>query len=179
MTTPPPTDYTLFVELLQRFSSLSNDLALIEGRLTAEQLEAANSSITEYAVLQEQAAQLEARLTRLFADHPEWRPEGTKSIKTPYGTVSCREVNELAVPNEAVTIVLIEAQAKLEPENPLWPSLLRVKTELNREVIETLDEAVLKKLGVSWNRSEPITVKAFKADAAKLQKAAAAAARNN
>lgn len=174
MTTPPPTDYTLFVELLQRFSSLSNDLALIEGDMTECQLKAATAAITEYAVLQEQVAQLEQRIAAIFAAHPEWREKDSKSIKTPFGSVSCKETKKLKVQNEAVTITLIKALAAAEPKSETWPALLRVTTELDKEALEKLSDEQLEQLGVTREVTEPITVKPFKADAAKAVKAAAA-----
>jgi hypothetical protein len=166
-------DFARLVELQQQHTDATLGLERLEGCMSADALKAATKSATDYVVLQERLAALDAEIRALFTRHPEWREAGKKSVKTPYGSVEQRTATELDVPNPAATVALIRARAR--EDDKFDPSLfLRVETEPNLEALEALGDDELAKLGITRKSSERITVKPAKVSAAKVVKAASA-----
>ena len=107
-------DFARFVELQQRHTASANKLAALEVDINVGAQSAAEASATDYIVLQESVANLEAELKGLFERHPEWRAD-KKSLETPYGTVAQRSSTELEVIFPAMTVSLIENRILVEP----------------------------------------------------------------
>lgn len=164
-------DFARLVELQMKFSGLDVQLADLEAEMNANSLRALKHSATDYVVLQEERSRVETEIKALFAAHPEWRDDGQKSVKTPFGHVQQRSVSELDVPNPAMTIALIEARAARDAQ---FKADLYIKTEKSPklEALEALSDDELSKLGVRRATSEKITVKPLKANVAKAVKAA-------
>ena len=132
--------------------------------------ETVNTRSADYVVLHEELEEIDTEIKALFEKHPEWRGE-TKSVKTPYGAVEQRTVTELEVPNPTMTVALIKARGKADP-NFKSEAFLHIEEEPNLEALEGLSNDELSKLGVNRKQSERITVKAAKVNVAKAVKAA-------
>jgi 5-enolpyruvylshikimate-3-phosphate synthase len=167
----PSQDFTKLVELQQQHSETTLALEKLESKMSSDALKAATSSATEYVVLQESLSQFDAGIKELFTRHPEWREEGRKSVKTPYGSVEQRSATELDVPNPAATVALIKARAKEDTKFEA-ATFLHVEESPNLEALEALGNDELDKLGVTRTTKEKITVKPAKIAASKVVKAA-------
>ena len=163
-------DFALFVELQQKFTGISNRLAELETEINIREQKLIQEHTADFVVLQETASALEAQLKDLFARHPEWCGE-KKNVTTPYGAVEKRKATELQVDNPAMTVAMIEAKGKIDPQFKA-DIFLHVSTEPNLETLEQLSDEALKELGVKRVETERITVKAAKVNVAKAVKAA-------
>jgi len=163
-------DFARFIELQQQHTATSNQIEALEVDINKGAQEAAKSSAEAYIVLREDLEKLDGELRSLFERHPEWRGE-KKSVGTPFGSVEQRTATELEVPNAAMTISLIEAKGKTDPQFKA-DDFLHIEKEPNLEALERLSNEELAKLGVQRVTTERITVKPAKVNVAKAVKAA-------
>jgi hypothetical protein len=167
----PSQDFARLCELQQEHSAVTLSLEKVEQRMSVDSLAAAAAWSADYVVNQERLAELDAEIKALFARHPEWREDGKKSIKTPFGTVEQRTVSGLVVANPAATVALIKARAA-QDEKFKAATFLRIEELPNVEALEALGNDELAKLGVTRETTEKVTVKPAKVSAAKVVKAA-------
>jgi hypothetical protein len=163
-------DFARLTEALQTLSRRSNELEALEVKMNEQAQKSAGAFAADYVVLQEALAKLDGIVKELFAAHPEWRGPN-KSVKTPFGEVSQRSVTELDVPNEAMTVALIEAQF-----SEAAADYLHIDKAPNLEALERLGDDALAKLGVQRKKREQVTVKPASVSVAKAVKAAKAKA---
>lgn len=171
-TTPAPKseDFTNLVNLLGVFSEATHRLAEMEANLNSEVICAIDEYKTDYAKMQQTLTEAERSLEVIATRHPEWFAE-KKGLKTPYGTVKFTRSNPLVVPNEELTLELIERDARqlgLDPEN-----LIREVKTLNLEVLETLTDEQLKAFRCKRQAKENFSVAPAKIDLGKAVKEAA------
>lgn len=164
-------DFARLVELQQKHSETTLALEAVETKMSRASLAAANLSATDYVVLQESLAGLDEQIKALFTRHPEWREGDKKSIKTPFGEVSQRTAKELEVPNEAATVVLIEARQKQDATFDS-AAFLHVTKKPNLEALEAWSDDELALVGITRKETEKVTVKPAKVKAAAVAKAA-------
>jgi hypothetical protein len=162
-------DFARLTELQQQFNDTDNKLGALEVAMNEKSQAAAKPFAADYVVLQELKVAIDAEIKVLFAKHPEWR-DG-KSVKTPFGEVNQRTVTELELPNPAMTVALLKAEALHNPNFKL-EDYLRISAEPNLEALESLSDEALAKLGVQRVRREQVTVKPAKMSVAKAVKAA-------
>jgi hypothetical protein len=122
------------IELLSDLSLAANGLTSLEVLATDEQKLVIDKFRSEYISLQNKRSAIEARLEIICRTHPAWFTE-KKTLKTPYGSVSLRDSSELSVPNEELTMALIESQ-KAE-------RYIRYTKSLDLEALEKLDDTTL------------------------------------
>lgn len=163
-------DFARLVELLQKHSSGTNDLAKLETEMSRLSLNAASARLTDYVVLQEQNAAVEAEIKVLFEKHPEWRGE-KKSVATPFGSVEQRSTTELQIDNPVMTLALIRARANRD-DFFCAGDYIHVEESPDKEALEKLSDEELEELAVKRVKTESITVKPAKVNAAKIVKAA-------
>ena len=164
-----PHEYKNLVDLLAVYSEANTRMLALQSQMQDQYLELIDGGKAEYAELQAKLAETEAALETLALTHPEWFPEGRKSIKTPYGAVKLTTATSLEVRNEEATIILIERDPALAAK------CLRQKTELNREALEQLTDQELKALRVVRVQSQSFKVEPAKLDMGKAVKEAAKA----
>lgn len=165
-------DFARLVDLQQQFSAATLELERIEGLMSRDALNAARAFGEDYIIWQERAAELEKQLNMLFTNHPEWRVGDAKSVKTPFGSVEQRKTSKLEVPNEKATVALIKQRALTDPRFADQKMFLHVEESPNLEALEAFTDDVLAELGITRLRTEKITVKPAKVQAAKVAKAA-------
>ncbi|MDB6125477.1 MAG: hypothetical protein JWQ71_4470 [Pedosphaera sp.] len=152
-------EFANMVSLLAVYSEASNRLEELQSEINREFLESVDEHQTEYAGLQETLTRTEAALEAVALTHPAWF-QTKKSIKTPYGTLTTSK--KLHVPNEEVTLVLLEAESKADAKFQVG-HFIRNTPELNLEALEKLDDDMLARL-----RIHRVTDQNFKVDAAKV-----------
>ncbi len=181
------TAYQQLIELLGIYSENAYKLAAIETRLNARVLEAAAKVREEYTIISEALAATEGRIESLCRANPTWF-ERAKGISTPFGTPKLTSVNDLEVIDEETVTRLLEAERKRSlarreeqirtrqtVEEPFDPELyLRRSVKLNREALETLDDATLARLGIARMKRQSFSLKPAKIDLSKVAKLAAA-----
>lgn len=164
-------DFARLIELQQEHTKSSTELERIQTVMTADSQAAAAAQTTDYVIHQERVAAMEREIRALFARNPQWLTDGEKTVKTPFGSVSSRSVASLEIPDAEATVVLLELRAVKDKD---FDASLFIRTQKvpNVEALESLDDAELSKLGVTRTKTERVTVKAAKMDAAKVVKAA-------
>lgn len=168
---PKTDDYKNLLDLLALYSEATHRLAALEAAMNSEILETIDDHKEDYAVIQKGIAEAETALEVIATRHPEWFAE-KKGLKTPYGTVKFTKSTTLVIPNEELSIELIRREAHgltLDPEN-----LLREKTELAVEVLETLTDDQLKAFRIKRASKQNFSVTPAKVDLGKAVKEAAA-----
>lgn len=157
-------DYTVLTEELNQFTRVSNQLAVVESNFQAALADLIGECYREdFATLQAELTEVEARIETLAIRHPEWFAK-TKTIKTPFGSVASRSSTKIDVPNEEATIALLELRG--DPAKPF----LRERKYLSIESLEALDDAELRILKCQRVTSEKITITAAKVDLGKALK---------
>lgn len=167
---PKSEDFTNLVNLLSVFSEATHKLDEMQANLNGELMLVIDQYKADYAAMQKTLTEAETALEVIATRHPEWFTE-KKGLKTPYGTVKFTRSNPLVVPNEELTIELIERDAHglgLDPEN-----LIREVKTLNLEVLETLTPEHLKAFRCKREAKENFSVVAAKVDLGKAVKEAA------
>ena len=167
-TTPDSqSDYSKFIALQSALNQADNALAVIDAQVNPKVTEVVDSHRTLWTAAQSQRDEAEREIKRLVEAHPEWM-DG-KSVKTPFGTVTLRDTTSLEIPNPEGTIALMRVvfgRVEMDPEQYV------VKTEAPRkELLETLDDHILSKIGVTRVKSTHVTVKPAKIEMAKEAKA--------
>lgn len=163
------TGYKNLVDLMAIYNESSTRMDELENDLQMAWLDLVDARRNDYAELQEAVAGSSAAIETLATLNRQWFAD-SKTLKTPYGSVSFRTATKLEVKNEEVTILLIEQMGE---DAAIF---LRLKKELNLEAMEHLDDADLKDMRVRRVTTESCTVKAARVDLGKAVKAAAQAA---
>jgi hypothetical protein len=163
-------DFTALVDLLSRYAKAKNCLQGLETTAQTEFLIVVDENKPEYARHQQIVTECEARIEVIARRHiapGDWFDK-SRTVKTPFGSVSVRSTTSLAVANEELTIVLIEQ--RIEQESELYPDeepsakLLRTRTELNLEALEKLDDTELARLRIQRVTDDKLTIKPSKID---------------
>lgn len=161
-------DYKNLVDLLAVHSEAKLRLAGIELAAQEEFTGIVDEHRTNFAKLQSTVTESVAAIEALAVKHPEWFAE-KRSVKTPYGTVKVTRTTKLNLPNEEVTVLLIErAEEKGEVEVGRY---LRTKKEPNLEALAEISDAELKAFRIERIRDESVKVTEAKIDFGKAVKA--------
>lgn len=171
--TARPTDFGDVVALLATLSQAEVNLAKLQQTVDADHLEAVRGHLPVYKEIQATIGDCQAALELIAARNPQWF-EDKKSIATPVGELKRTTSTTIEVADPGVTMTLIKA-AKREGD------FIKVTEELRLEVLQTLNDEQLQKLGVkrvvTHNfKIAPIEVKLGKAVKAAEKSAKAAAA---
>ena len=120
-------------------------------------------------------------MEQIAKSHPEWF-DGRRSIKTPYGTVKLTKTTKLEVPNEEAAIARLEREAfaRYPGEDAVAKAArasfldqyTRTTRALNKEALESEDDAFLKLIGVSRATEDSFSAKAATIDLGKAVKTA-------
>lgn len=165
MPLPSEEAYTNLVNLLAIHTEAANRMAALENAVQVAYLDIIDENRGLYAKLQNTLSESEAAIKLAALQHPEWF-QAIKTLKTPYGTVGFRSATKLEVPNEELTIALIERL----PDADLY---LRTRKFLNLEALESLEDFALKGLQITRVTSDKCTVTPAKVDLGKAVKKAA------
>ena len=154
-------DFENMVRLLSVLTESTNQLNALQNEANEGLLEILDDGISTYAKLQQAATEAESALELIARKHPEWF-EVKKSIKTPYGTLKFTESTVIEIPNEEVTLILIDnesrADATFDPAK-----FKREVITVNVEALEGLDDVTLARL-----RCKRVTKQNFKVTPATL-----------
>lgn len=174
---PAESDHAELVKLLEIRSAAEIDLEKFQNAIDQEYLGLIDAKLPEFTRLQAIFNQADRAVETICLMHPEWF-EKAKSIPTPYGKAKQTTGKSLEVENEELTIALIEAEAKRDPE---FDATLYIdsKKVLKKDAVKTLDAATLKrircKLVVTTNiKAESLRVDMGKAAEEAEKKAGAA-----
>lgn len=157
------------VELQQLFAQ--SDTALDEVQINADRALSATTDRAKqsYAAAKALRDEAEAEILALVARHPEWLDGRT--IKTPYGQIEFRKSEKLEVASDEATVALIDAIYTRPGATHRPEQLVRTVRKPNLEVLGTLSDDELKKVGIVRKETESITVKRAKVDLGKKGKA--------
>lgn len=175
ITDPAKTDFANLVNLMAVFAEATTRMGELENSAQSGFIDLVDESKETYSELQQAIMEAESSLEIIARKHPEWFAD-SKTVKTPFGSVSFRSTTKLKVTNEELTIVLIEqriAKEDLGSEEPPSAKLLRHTTALNLEALEQLSDDELSSLRVSRVTSDSFTAKPLKVDLGKAVKSAA------
>ena len=166
---PIPSDeaYANLVSLLAIHTEATNRMAALETAVNEAYLGIIDENRALYAKLQGTISESEAAIRLAALQHPEWF-EAIKTLKTPYGSVGFRSATKLEVPNEELSIALIEKRDDAD-------LYLRTRKFLNLEALETLQDFELKGLHIERVKSDKCSVSPAKMDLGKAVKKAAEA----
>ena len=158
---PIPSDeaYANLVSLLAIHTEATNRMAALETAVNEAYLGIIDENRALYAKLQGTISESEAAIRLAALQHPEWF-EAIKTLKTPYGSVGFRSATKLEVPNEELSIALIEKRDDAD-------LYLRTRKFLNLEA--------LKGLHIERVKSDKCSVSPAKMDLGKAVKKAAEA----
>lgn len=168
MTTQSDKDYTNLINCLSIHAEANARLGELENDLQQAFIDLVDARRADYATLQNTLSKSADAIEAAATLHPEWFAKA-KSIKTPYGTVAFRSVTKLEVPNEEVSIVLLE---QLGQDG--LPFLVTEK-RLNLEALEKLDDQELARLRIRRVQTENFSIKPAKIDMGKAVARAVAA----
>ena len=157
--------YTNLVNLLAIYTECTTRMGELENAVQEAYLDIIDENRKLYASLQNKISESEAAIKLAALQHPEWF-QSIKTLKTPYGTVGFRSATKLEVPNEELTIALIE---RLEDAD----LYLRTRKFLNLEALESLEDFALKGLQISRVTADKCTVTPARIDLGKAVKKAA------
>lgn len=162
-------DYKNLVDLLAVFTEAKLRLDELQNNAASEYMEIVDGVRGTYAGLQSTVTESELAIEGIALTHPEWFAD-KRSVKTPYGTVRVTRTTKLDVPNEEVTVLLIERAEEtlhLEPGR-----FLRTKKEPNLDALKELSDRELKALRIERVSDESVKVTEAKIDFGKAVKAA-------
>lgn len=155
----PSPDYKNLIDLLAVLGEAETRLSEMQARLDEDQRNLVDEVRDEYVELQTKIADAEQAIETICRRHPEWFKKA-KTVKTLYGSAAARETKKLIIPDEPVTITLIQAAGR-------GADFIRVTTEVDREALEKLDDAELAKFGVTRSVDTSYTIKPAKLDLGK------------
>lgn len=161
---PDAVTYRALVDDLAILTDATAHFAALESNLQLAWTEIVDRHRDEYAILQSTISEHEAAVKLVAMQHPEWF-EVIKTLKTPYGTVGFRSATKLEVPNEELSIALIERALDSE-------IYLRTRKFLNLEALESLEDFQLKGLQITRVTTDKCTVTPAKIDLGKAVKKA-------
>lgn len=159
-------DYKNLIDLQAVHSAATQRIAEITASLQEEYLALVDDVRIDYAAAQQKISEAEAALELLARSHPEWFGD-KRGIKTPYGTVKFHTGTSLDVPNEEVSILLIEEHAPMDAAK-----YLRTEKKLNLEALSELTDEQLKALRINRIKTDNFSVKAATIDLGKAVKQA-------
>ena len=159
-------DYTAITHLLNEFTQTRLGIAALEIQIQKAMQDIARQHVENLTALQFQSAELEETIRRLALRHPDWFKE-KRTLSTPFGTVAMRRVTTLIIPDEEKTLRILAENEDLAVQ------FLRIKTEINREALDCIDDdGLLKKLKVHRETEDTVKITEAKAQTAKALKAA-------
>lgn len=164
-------DYKNLVDLLGVFTEAKLRLDELQNTSASDYLEIVDGVRKDYAELQSKVTESELAIEIIAMRHPEWFTE-KRSVKTPYGTVKVTRTNKLDVPNEEVSILLIERAEELGTLEK--GRYLRTKKEVNIDALQSMTDAELSALRINRIRDESVKVTEAKVDFGKAVKSIAA-----
>lgn len=172
--TKPEDDFKNLVDLMSVYAEADNQMAQLVTTVTEGQLDVVDEHKDEYTKLQKTLVEAEAAMEIIARRHPDWFVKKA-TMGTPYGSVALKKnPPKLVVPNEEVTIALIQAAIKQKGDkDQSLHRLLRVKTELNLEALEDLTDVQLEEYRITRSQSDTFTIKPNKIDLGKAVKEAA------
>jgi hypothetical protein len=159
--------YRELVEHLAMFTDTTNQMAKLDADIQMDLTAIMDGVIEDYSILQTAISEHEAAVKTIALAHPEWFAT-VKTLKTPYGTVGFRTATKLDVPNEELTIALLERYTDAD-------IYLRSRKFLNLEALEMLSDSQLLDLKIQRITADKLTVTPAKIDLGKAVKKAAEA----
>lgn len=165
-------DFKNLVNLMAIMAEGTARLGELENGLQQDYIDLVDARRKDYASLQFALGQAEESIETLAFSNPQWF-EKTKTLKTPYGSISFRRSTKLDVKNEEVSILLLEQLG----QDGL--PFVRTAKALNLEALEKLDDTELDRLRIKRVNSESLTIKPVKVDLGKAVKAATRAEQKN
>lgn len=153
------------VDLMAIMAEGSARMGELENGLQQDWIDLVDARKKDYASLQFDIGQAEEAIEHLALTNPQWF-EKAKTLKTPYGSVSFRKTRKLEVPNEEVSILLLEQLG----QDGL--PFVRTAKALNLEALEKLDDKELERLRIKRVTTESLSIKPTKVDLGKAVKQA-------
>jgi len=166
-------DYNNMVDLLAVYSEASNRLEQMQAEANGELIEILDDKKPDYAKYQAALTEAETALELIARAHPEWFTT-KQSIKTPYGTIKFHASKVLEIPNEEATIILIQ-QVESEDNTIAALQLVQTKEVIDKEGLEKLDDATLKRFRIKRVPKLNFSVSPAKLDMGKAVREEAAA----
>lgn len=158
-------DFKNLVDLMAIMAEGSARLGELENGLQQDYIDLVDARRKDYASLQFAIGQAEESIETLALSNGQWF-EKSKTLKTPYGTVSFRKSTKLDVKNEEVSILLLEQLG----QDGL--PFVRTAKALNLEALEKLDDTELDRLRIKRVTTEALSIKPAKIDLGKAVKQA-------
>ena len=158
-------DFKNLVDLMAIVAEGGARLGELENGLQQDYLDLVDARRKDYASLQFAVGSAEEGIEELATKNPQWF-EKSKTLKTPYGSVSFRKSTKLDVKNEEVSIVLLEQLG----QDGL--PFIRTAKALNLEALEKLDDSELDRLRIKRVTTESMSIKPIKLDMGKAVKQA-------
>ena len=159
-------DFKNLVDLMAIMAEGSARMGELENGLQQDWIDLVDARRKDYASLQFAIGQAEESIETLALTNPQWF-EKSKTLKTPYGTVSFRKSTKLEVKNEEVSLLLLEQLG----QDGL--PFVRTAKALNLEALEKLDDTELERLRIKRVSTESLSIKPAKVDLGKAVKQAA------
>ena len=182
-------DFANLVNLMSIYSAASHELAELETEINKDILEKVDEKKQRYAELQEAFSKAEEALELVALAHPEWFAV-KQSLNTPYGSVKFHRSTSLEASNEEASILLIKQEIEHLAEQLLDPKLsnekralleeryagiknaIRLREELDLEVLAKLNDTELNRFRIVRNSQNNFSAKPLKLDMGKAVKAA-------
>lgn len=158
-------DFKNLVDLMAVMAEGNARLGELENGLQQDYIDLVDARRKDYASLQYAIGQAEESIETLALSNGQWF-EKSKTLKTPYGTVSFRKTSKLDVKNEEVSILLLEQLG----QDGL--PFVRTAKALNLEALEKLDDTELERLRIRRVVTESLSIKPTKVDMGKAVKQA-------
>jgi hypothetical protein len=162
-------DFRDLLDCLAIYAEATARLEELENDMQQAFLDLVDARRRDYAGLQEALSKSAAAVEAAAVLHPEWFAKA-KSVKTPYGTVGFRTTTKLEIPNEAVTLALLERDGR--DAAPFVTTTVR----LNLEALETMDDAELARLKIRRVKTESFRITPARVEMGKAVARAEAAA---
>lgn len=163
---PATEDFTDLLDAVAIYAEATNRLATIQAEIDQIVIDAIDARRKDFADFQSAQAAAEQAIEILATRNRDTWFTQKKTLQTPYGAVSFRSATSLEIPNEELTIALVER----DPDSDLY---LRRETSLNKEALDTLDDIALASLRIQRVTTEKCSIKPAKVDIGKAAKAAA------
>lgn len=158
-------DFTALVGTMETLAQASQQMGVLEAEAQRIYLEAIGETLrADFTRLQETIARAEADAEVLARRNPQWF-EKQKSLKTPYGTVGFRSTSRLEVPNEELTLVMLDQEG-------LRDGFVRRTEALDLEALERESDEFLARIRVRRVVTESFSAKPAKVELGKAVKAA-------
>jgi|GEM_PF-2203627 len=135
-----PTDFADLVALLDKLTSATNQLDKLQQTLDAQHLDSVRGHMPAYKEIQQAIGECEAAIQVIAERNPQWFAD-KKSVGTPVGEVKRTTSISLSIADPEITKTLIKAAGRAA-------DFIRVSEDLRVEVLETLADEELGKLGV-------------------------------